>query len=246
MRISGFGFDLEREPLQRAFRFKGGAFTEKWIALTTLMDDEGFAATGMGGFAVLWSDPGVFFSRSETGGNLAMALLAEEAARNLVGAVATTPFDLVAGLVPELLAYARMLTRRPDLRRTFVLNSLVSLDFAFWALLARRSGSEDLHELLPPALQSVLPDRHSRIAHIPLLTQTSTAREIAGLADEGCFIFKIKLGAEGSQSDMLRRDGELLACVHSVLSDRETPHTRCGRPVYCLDETECTQASSSP
>ena len=74
-----YHFTIEREPLVRPFHFKGGYFTEKWINITSLKTSNGTGATAIGGSAVLWSDPEVFFAFSEIGGNVIMAAMAEHA-----------------------------------------------------------------------------------------------------------------------------------------------------------------------
>ena len=70
IQIQRYAFNFEREPFVRPFHFKGGFFTEKWILVTSLEAASGVRATGIGGTAVLWSDPAVFFAHSETGGNI--------------------------------------------------------------------------------------------------------------------------------------------------------------------------------
>ena len=75
IRFQRYDFSLKREPFLRPFHFKGGSFNEKWINITTL-DSGGTRYTGIGGNAVLWSDPAVFAAHSETGGNLVMSLVA--------------------------------------------------------------------------------------------------------------------------------------------------------------------------
>ena len=61
LEIESYRFNLEREPLAKPFHFKGGFFTEKWVLVTSITSRGGIQATGLGGLAVLWSDPEVFF-----------------------------------------------------------------------------------------------------------------------------------------------------------------------------------------
>jgi L-alanine-DL-glutamate epimerase-like enolase superfamily enzyme len=234
VRITGYRFAVHREPLAHPFRFKGGAFTEKWITLTSLHTDAGWAETGIGGLAVLWSDPGVFFSRSEAGGNLAMALVAEEAARILVGTEIGPPLDVIPGLAGRVADYARAVTGR-KVRKTFILNCLVSLDFALWKLLARERGTEDLSDLIPEDCRPGLPEKHLRVARVPLVGYGMPVEKAAALADDGCFLLKIKLGPAGGQEDMLRADKERLSVLHRALKDKETAHTAEGHILYYLD-----------
>jgi hypothetical protein len=60
LEIKSYRFNFEREPLVKPFTFKGGFFTEKWVLVTSLTSRSGMQATGLGGLAVLWSDPDVF------------------------------------------------------------------------------------------------------------------------------------------------------------------------------------------
>jgi L-alanine-DL-glutamate epimerase-like enolase superfamily enzyme len=235
VRISGYRFGVHREPLGHPFRFKGGAFTEKWITVTSLHTSEGFAETGIGGLAVLWSDPEVFFSRSEAGGNLAMSLIAEEAARMLVGREVESPIDVISELADEVADYARAVTGRPRVRKTFILNCLVSIDLALWKLLARERGTEDLWELIPEDCRLGLSERHSRVGRVPLIGYGMPPERAAALVDGGCFLLKIKLGPAGSQEDMLLADKEWLSSLHLALKDKETPHTAGGKVLYYLD-----------
>ena len=235
MKITGYRFTVMREPLAAPFGFKGGAFTEKWITVTSLTNDSGISATGIGGLAVLWSDPGVFFSRSETGGNLAMALVAEQAAKMLVGTEIGEPAGAVTSLEEELTEYARKVTGLRSLRGAFVPNCLVGLDMAVWKLFARERGTEDLDDLLPGECRAVLPERHSRIARIPLVGYGMPPEKAAALAEEGCFLFKIKLGARGDQKEMLSRDKTRLSELHGALRGRESEASPGGRILYYLD-----------
>ncbi len=221
MRISGYRFAVRREPLAHPFGFKGGAFTEKWLTVTSLASASGLSATGIGGLAVLWSDSEVFFSRSEAGGNLAMALIAEEAARSLVGVELNSPFEAVGLLAEELGTYARNVTGLGGVRRTFVLNCLVSLDMALWKLFALEWNTERLDDLLPGWSRESLSEKHGKIARIPLVDYGMPAGKIASLADDGHFIFKVKLGSAGDQAEMLRRDRERLSLVNDTLRSRE-------------------------
>jgi L-alanine-DL-glutamate epimerase-like enolase superfamily enzyme len=237
MRITGYRFTVHREPLANPLRFKGGFFTEKWIAITSLMNDAGIWETGIGGLAVLWSDPGVFFSRSETGGNLTMSLVAEEGARCVVGTDVQTPLEVIPTLADRLYAFAQCVTSRSSLRRTFVLNCLVSLDLALWKLFARSKKTETLDELLDPTYRVLLSERHSQIARVPLVDYGLPTDKVVALADEGYFLFKIKLGAPGNQEDMLAQDKERLSQLHKSLKDNEVLYYLDANGRYEKEET---------
>ena len=123
--ISKYSLNIEREPLFRPFHFKGGFFTEKWLVITKLETGAGLKATGVGGMAILWSDPDVFSAYSETGGNIVMAALAEQAAKLVNGRSFSNPIVLIESILPELYAYGQKVSGKKDLRTTFVLNSLI-------------------------------------------------------------------------------------------------------------------------
>ncbi len=59
----------------------------------------------------------------------------------LQGQAFTDPPGMTAGLVPELLAFARRLLGRADVPQTFVLNALVPVDFALWQLWNAKRGN---------------------------------------------------------------------------------------------------------
>ncbi len=233
--ITGYRFNIEREPLIRPFHFKGGFFTEKWITVTSLETIRGIQATGLGGLAVLWSDPSVFHAYSEVGGNIIMAALAERAAQLVKGSSFSTPIEVMESLVEKLHAFGRKVTGRRNLRKTFTLNSLVSLDTALWKLYALENDLGTFQDLIPPQYQTAFAFRQQRLAHLPLITYNFPLEEITRLVEEGYFFFKIKIGQSGSPEEMLSKDKERLSEIHQVLKERTTAYTEKGRPLYYLD-----------
>lgn len=235
LRFNDYGFTVEREPLIRPFHFKGGYFTEKWINVMTLHSESGRRATAIGGSAVLWSDPKVFFSCSETGGNILMAAMAERGAQLARGQTFRNPIEAIQSILTELHTFGCRITGRKDLNRTFTLNTLVSLDLALWKLYADEMGNECFSDILPDPLQHILSFRQTALVHIPLITYNVEMEELLSLVDRGHFLLKIKLGQQGDQAEMLRQDMERLTQIHQVLRNKQIHNPNGDKILYYLD-----------
>ncbi|MEZ4703099.1 MAG: hypothetical protein R2834_22420 [Rhodothermales bacterium] len=234
-RIATTNANFERAPLARPFGFKGGYVSELWQSVVRLTDDDGRSGVGLGTQSVLWSDARVFAAHSEAGGNALMFALTERALALARGEAFTDPLALQDALFEPVLDYARLLTGRADLRATFALNALVAVDFAAWALYARQHGIRRFDGLVPAFARPALAAHHPRVAVVPIVTYTTTDAEIESMLDAGYFIFKVKLGAPGTQREMLASDRERMTQLHRLLAHRETPHTPTGRIPYYLD-----------
>ena len=90
MRITETQLEIQREPFARPFAFKGSAFHEKWNTVVRISDDQENSSVGLGGLAVLWSDPNVFSAHTEVGGNLLQASILEHALQHMKRAVPNT------------------------------------------------------------------------------------------------------------------------------------------------------------
>ena len=233
--ISKYSLNIEREPLFRPFHFKGGFFTEKWLVITKLETSAGLQATAVGGMAILWSDPDVFSCHSEIGGNIVMAALAERAARLVQGRSFSNPIDLIESILPELYAYGKKVTGNNNLRKTFVLNSLISLDSALWKLFACENNISKFHDLIPSEYQPAFDFRQEEIAHVPAVAYNYPVEELQKMVDEGYFFLKVKIGQAGSPSEMLEKDKNRLAEIHQGLKDYSVSQTESGKVLYYLD-----------
>ncbi len=233
--VKKYRFDFVREPLIRPFRIKGSSFTEKWTLVTALESSRGARAIGLGGTAVLWSDPAVFHSFSEAGGNGIMALMAERAAQLSLGREFLTPIEVIESIFPALHEYGRQMTGNPRLTKTFTLNTLVSLDLALWILYRAENGGRDFDSLVPPSCREALSCRAGQIAHVPVVSYDYPLEDLLRLVDGGHFILKIKLGQGGSPEEMLHKDGLRLREIHQALKDRNTPFSQNGKLIYYLD-----------
>jgi len=239
IRFQQYGFALQREPFVRPFHFKGGSFNEKWINITAL-GSSGVRHTGIGGNAVLWSDPAVFAAHSETGGNLVMSLMAERSVRLLAdqllaGKELPDPISAIQSILPGLHEFGCRVSGTAELRRTFTLNAGVSLDLALWKLYAAAEGIETFADLIPRAYAGSFPARQQLLARVPLVTYNLPEKELLDLVEEGHFLLKIKIGQAGSQTEMLEKDLARLSQIHGLLRDRRTDQTENNRIAYYLD-----------
>ena len=117
-RIVNTELGVIREPLRAPFGFKGGTLSELWQTAVRLTLDSGASGMGVGVQSVLWSDPVTFCACDEAGGNERMLAVTRRALELLQGQAFTDPPGMTAGLVPELLAFARRLLGRADVPQT--------------------------------------------------------------------------------------------------------------------------------
>lgn len=228
---SGF----EREALRRPFGFKGGAMTNVWQTVACVQSGSGIRKIGLGTQNVLWSDSTVFSSHSENGGNALMYAMTERALQTIKGTSFTSPIELLDEVLPEILSYGKQITKNPDLRTTFALNALVGVDNALWLLYAAENRIDNFDAMIPEAYRPGLSARHDKVASIPALGYGTSMDEIRGLADDGYFVLKIKIGAPGDQAQMLEKDKEFLSAIHKTIGHYETPYSRNGKIPYYFD-----------
>lgn len=235
MRIVRADLEMQRQPFARPFAFKGAAFHEKWNLIVRLTEEDGAEAVGVGGTAVLWSDPDVFSNQTEVGGNVLMAALLEFALQQAVAREFPDPPALLAELVPRVHDYGKTVTRNRGLRLTFSLIALVALDNAAWMLHAKREGISNFDRLIPDAYRPYLGDRQSHLGLAPAVGYGTSANELKAILDTGVYVLKIKIGQPGAEADMLRKDVEWLDRIHRVAARYETPMTDSGKVLYYLD-----------
>ena len=233
--IADTNLDITRVPLARPFGFKGGYFTEKWVCRSTLTSEAGNSVTGIGGMAILWSDPRVFRAHSEVGGNLLMGAMLEEALQAARGITFETPLDLQDQVFAQTHAFGQRVTGQADLRPTFTLNSLVSLDFAAWMLYAAERGFGDFDAMTPERFRPHLSHRHTQVASSPAISYQIPVGEIVGMVRAGYFVLKIKIGAPGGDEEMFEKDKARLAEIHAAVKDIEVPWGEKRRVLYYLD-----------
>ncbi len=227
--------NFEREPLIRPFGFKGGFLTEIWQSVALLQSTAGTRGIGLGTQNVLWSDAGVFSAQSERGGNVLMYALTERALQMAKGQSFETPVELLDGLVDEVYAYGKQITRNPDLRKTFALNALVAVDNAAWVLYAAENGITTFDDLIPEAYRPGLSHRHERVISVPSIAYTIPIEEMEEAIRQGYFFMKIKLGMPGTQAEMLEQDKARITAIHETVGHIETAHTANGKIPYYFD-----------
>jgi hypothetical protein len=209
--------------------------TEKWQIACYLESDSGQRAVGLCSQSVLWSDPAVFAACSEAAGNALMYAMLDEALRRVQDNSFRNPIELLHHLFPGTLEYGRRVTGKSDLRETFALMSLVSLDNAAWLLFAAENGIGSYDEMIPPEFQNLLTHRHRKIASVPLISYSVPLQQVRDLAAAGFFFLKIKIGQPGDPEEMLKKDKERLRQIHEAIGAIENPHIANGRPLYYLD-----------
>jgi L-alanine-DL-glutamate epimerase-like enolase superfamily enzyme len=238
IRIKNVDSNFEREPLSSPYRFKGSAITECWQTAAYLEAESGIGKIGLGTQGILWSDSKVFAEHSESGGNALMYAMSERALQLMRGNSFTNPLELLDDLLPEVLDYGKKITRNPNLRKTFALNSLVCVDNAAWLLYAQENNMNHFDEMIPDAYRPGLSYRHDKVASMPSFSVGTNVEKIKAAADEGYFIMKLKTGSAGSQKEMLEKDIAFLSAVHSAIGHYETPYTKNSKIPYYFDANE--------
>jgi len=235
MHIEKAELEIQREPFVRPFAFKGASFREKWNLVVRLEDENGQRAYGVGGLAVLWSDPRVFAQHSEVGGNALMVAMLERGLSLVRGRSFASPQALFYEVLPAVYEYGRVVTGQDDLRQTFALNALVALDNAAWMLGARGENIREFAQLLPARYRPLFAHKQERIAAVPAVGYNMSAAEVEALVEGGAYVLKIKIGHPGAPEEMLARDIEWLERLHTLVRDGRTSMTDSGRVLYYLD-----------
>jgi L-alanine-DL-glutamate epimerase-like enolase superfamily enzyme len=235
MHIEKAELEIQREPFVRPFAFKGALFREKWNLVVRLEDECGQRAYGVGGLAVLWSDPRVFARHSEVGGNALMVAMLERSLSLVRGRSFASPQALFYEVLPAVYEYGRTVTGQNDLRHTFALNALVALDNAAWMLWAKGTKIDEFSQLVPEKYRALFAHKQERIAAVPAVGYNMSDREVEALVEAGAYVLKIKIGHAGMPEEMLARDIEWLERLHALVRDRRTPMTDSGHVLYYLD-----------
>jgi len=235
IQIKDYRFNFQREPLAKPFQFKGSSFREKWTLVIGVESARRTRCTGIGGTAVLWSDPAVFSSLSEAGGNVIMAAMAEKGAKLAVGRPFRNPIELLETILPQVHDFGVQLTGNRNLKKTFTLNSLVALDLALWKLLFLERGLADFDQMIPEEFRSALGHRLSRIARLPVVSYDCSIEELLRLMEEGHFFLKVKVGQAGSTDEMIKKDQVRLEEIHRAFQGKKSARAPGGKVLYYLD-----------
>lgn len=227
---------FEREPLIRSFGFKGGYMHRIWQVAVLIESDEGLQGLGLGTQSVLWSDKRVFASTSESCGNCLMLAITDYALQLVKGQSFENPIELQERIFNKVHEYAKKITGLSRLSKTFVLNALVPVDNAAWVLYARQNGLTRFDDMIPADYRAAFSHRHDRLASIPLASYNLPLDEIRNqIEKDGYFIMKFKLGAPGSQQEMLAKDKSRIEEIHRTIGDISVKYTEDGKIPYYFD-----------
>ena len=237
MKIKSTHLDFVREPLKSPFGFKGRYLTELWQVVSGVRSERA-VASGVGVQSVLWSDAEIFASRPESEGNAQMFLMTAFALKLMRDREFDTPLDALDALLPPVSKYGEAICGKA-LRKTFALNSLVSVDNALWRLYARERGADTLEALVPEPFKAALNCRHDKLCAVPLLSYGVKETEIREIFERGTPLVKIKIGFDpterGDKGAMLDWDRERLNQIHRIAEEYRTPYTESGRIGYYID-----------
>lgn len=238
MQIKKCELGFEREALQKPFGFKGGSLSELWQTVCRITLDSRVWGMGTGVQSVLWSDTVTFHTHTQAGGNALMLAVTEYALQQLAGIDFSSPPEMIHSIADSVHSYARRITGRECLPRTFTLNALVCVDFALWQIWARQNG-QDSFDAITRNFCPALREKQSSLGAVPLISYTTGEEEIKALLENGAFVLKIKIGSDPDGNNdpdaMLQWDAARLRKIHGMAKQYATPYTDCGHPVYYLD-----------
>ncbi|PKM62536.1 MAG: L-alanine-DL-glutamate epimerase [Firmicutes bacterium HGW-Firmicutes-21] len=241
IRIKSCELDFVREKLSAPFGFKGRYLTELWQTVVKIESDN-FTSCCPAVESVLWSDAAVFGGNPPAASSAMMLLVTNRALKMLENTEFLRPDDLIDEMVPELIKYAEVVCGIP-VAETFVLNSLVGIDYALWSLYAKENAITSFDGIIPEYAKQALSSRHDRLAHIPLISYAVNAEQLKETLNSGTALLKIKIGKstginlshEEDMRSMLEWDKIRLTEIHTLASQHETDLTKSGKILYYLD-----------
>ncbi|MCM8804875.1 MAG: L-alanine-DL-glutamate epimerase [Candidatus Omnitrophica bacterium] len=238
MKIIDTNLNFEIEKFKKPLGFKGKFLTGSWQVVSYLESEDNFSI-GLGTQSVLWSDSNVFSENSESGGNALMFVVTQYALRLLKGREIKNPVEMLEEIFQDVHNYAKKITGRNDLKETFTLNSLVSVDNALWILYAKENNKLNFFEMIPEEYKEYFKYRHKKISCIPLISYVVSIEEIERMVNEGFFVLKIKIGSDpdndGDREKMLKWDMERIKIIHEKFKNYECQYTKNGKLPYYFD-----------
>ncbi len=238
MKIIETNLNFEIESYKKPLGFKGRFLNSSWQVITCLKSENNYSI-GLGTQSVLWSDSSVFSENSENGGNALMFATTQYALKLLKGKEIRNPVEILDDIFEDVHNYAKKITNKKDLRETFTLNSLVSVDNALWILYGKETNKLNFFEVIPEKYKKLFKFRHKKIACIPLISYAVSIKEIENMIKEGFFVLKIKIGSDpdndGDREKMLKWDMERIKKIHERFKDHQTPYTKNGKIPYYFD-----------
>ncbi len=227
--------NFEREKLLRPFGFKGGYLTELWQIVSQMESASGNSEMGIATQSVLYGDADLFPLHSEANGNAMMYVLANKALDLVKKNPFRTPVELFDKILPLVLAEGKKITGKADLNINFVYNALVSVDNAAWLIYAAENKFSTFESMIPEPYKKALSNRNEKIAIMYQIPYGMPMQDLKNAVRQGYFVFKIKTGYPGSQSEMLQGDMDRLTLIHNTLKDLRTDHTADGKLIYTMD-----------
>lgn len=228
---SGF----EREKLIRPFGFKGGYLTELWQVASRMQSDSGISRIGLATQSVLYGDSDLFPRQSETEGNAMMYNLVNKALEHVKKTPFRTPPELLDKILPAVIQDGKIITAKQDLNINFVYNALVGVDNAAWLTYAAENKFSSFEDMIPEQYKKALSHRNKKIAIMYQIPYGMPMEDLKNAAKQGYFVFKIKSGAPGTQSEMIEADIIRLSLIHETLKDLRTNQTENGKLIYTID-----------
>jgi L-alanine-DL-glutamate epimerase-like enolase superfamily enzyme len=235
IRVVNTRSNFEREKLIRPFGVKGGYLTELWQIASGMQSESGISKIGIATQSVLYGDADLFAAHSEANGNALMYVLANRALELVKQTSFLTPVELLDKILPAVIEEGKKITGKPDLNINFVYNALVSVDNAAWLLYGAENNISNFDAMIPEPYKKALSHQNDKIAVMYQIPYGMPMMEVKNAASQGYFVFKIKTGSPGSQSEMLAADMARLTLIHDTLRDLRTDHTSDGKLIYTLD-----------
>ena len=235
IRIVSTQSDFEREKLIRPFGFKGGYLTELWQVISKMQSESGISRIGIATQSVLYGDSDLFSHHSEADGNTMMYDLVNRALDIVKQTPFRTPVELIDKILPKVIQEGKKITGKQDLNINFVYNALISVDNAAWLTYAAENKFSTFEAMIPEQYQKALSHRNKKIAIMYQIPYGMPMQDLKNAVKQGYFVFKIKTGAPGSQSEMLQADIDRLSLIHETLKDLRTEQTENGKLIYTMD-----------
>jgi len=235
IRIVSTQSDFEREKLIRPFGFKGGYLTELWQVISKMQSESGISRIGIATQSVLYGDSDLFSHHSEADGNTMMYDLVNRALDIVKQTPFRTPVELIDKILPKVIQEGKKITGKQDLNINFVYNALISVDNAAWLTYAAENKFSTFEAMIPELYKKALSHRNKKIAIMYQIPYGMPMQDLKNAVKQGYFVFKIKTGAPGSQSEMLQADIDRLSLIHETLKDLRTEQTENGKLIYTMD-----------
>lgn len=226
---------FEREKLIRPFGFKGGYLTELWQVASRMQTESGFSKIGIATQSVLYGDADLFSMHSENDGNALMYDLVKKSLDIVKQTPFVNPIELLDTILPSVWEEGKKITGKPDLNVNFVYNALVSVDNAAWLAYAAENKFNSFEGMIPKPYKHALSHRNKKIAIMYQVPYGMPMQDLKDAAKQGYFVFKIKTGSPGTQSEMLAADMARLTLVHETLKNLRTEQTENGKLFYTMD-----------